>query len=180
MRQRPQEVATDDEVEAAGRNGSCSASASSSLTDTPRSAALRRGLGDHGGREVDTGDAMTAAGELEREKPVPQPTSSASSLRPEEERGRGCDPTPPFGRRADAVAEVCVETGRPPVPVRRHLLLDGVGVTGPAGAHVLHLLDHFDLHTVGRLQEADPPAVVGRQLFQDADALGPELASVPA
>jgi len=36
--------------------------------------------------------------------------------------------------------------------VRGYLLLDDVSPAGlTAGAHGLHLLDHFDLHTVGGL-----------------------------
>src|SRR5262249_45926347 len=144
-----------------------------------RRAALGRlatSLGDHRRREIDAGDAMTARGELERE----EPRAAADIERVELGAGGNHEiedaiPGDALAWCADAVAEVCVEPGRPPVPVRRDLLLDVVGLTGPAGTHGLYLLDHFDLHSVGRLEEGDAPAVVGRKLFEDADALGPEL-----
>src|SRR5262245_20120682 len=117
-------MATDDQVEAAGRERKL---LGGGLFEPPRAGALGRlaaGLGDHGRREVDAGDPMTAAGELEREKAG----AAADVERIDLPTGRKDEiedaiPRRALARRLDAVSEFCVESRRPPVPVRRHLLL---------------------------------------------------------
>ena len=86
---------------------------------------LASSLGDHRGREVDPGDAMPARGQLEGEK------AGAAAGVQRVQRGAAAqhevEDAVPGGAlvgRADAVAEVLVEGRRPPVPVRRDLLLD--------------------------------------------------------
>src|SRR5439155_24410129 len=91
-------------------------------------------LGDHGRREVDAGDAMAPAGELEGEKAGAAP--GVERVEPAAGRKNEIEDAIPrgaLGRRADAVAEVFVESGRPPVPVRGDLLLDDVRWAGLAG-----------------------------------------------
>src|SRR5262245_52964148 len=68
MRKCPEHVASHDEVEAAG--GERQLLGVTLLEPDPRGTLCRLAtrLGDHGGREVDAGDAMTTRRELEGEK----------------------------------------------------------------------------------------------------------------
>ena len=117
-------------------NGRCSASASSKRIETLCSTALRR-LGEHRGREIDAGDAMTSGRQLEAQK-----AGAAAGVEALERAAAGQDqiedavPGGALGGRADAVAEVLVEGRRPPIPVGGDLLLDDVR---PAGRHAASL-----------------------------------------
>src|SRR5262249_59538318 len=142
-------VAADDQIEAAGAERELLGVA---LLEAHRDLALgglAAGLGDHRGREVDAGHAMAARRELEGEK-----AGAAADVERVELSARGDDevedaiPRGALALCANAVAEVCIEPGRPPVPVGRDLLLDDVGLTGPAGGR-----------GPGRLRSFRPPPV---------------------
>src|SRR5213594_3785590 len=175
--ERPEQMPADDEVEAAGRERKL---LGVGLLEPDRDRA-RCGLAarfrDHGRREVDTGDMMTPGRELEGEKPCAAPdVERVEGAAAGEHEIEDAIPRSALGGRADAVAEVLVEARGPPIPVGGHLSLDDVSQAGlTAAAHGLHLLDDFDLNSVGGLEEADPPAVVvGWQLLENPDAIGSE------
>src|ERR1700751_3154659 len=94
-------------------------------------------LREHGRREVDRGDAVTARGKLERE----EAGAAADIERVERASCREHEiedaiPGGALGGRADAVAEVLVELRRSPLPVGGDLLLDLVVWFG---AHAISL-----------------------------------------
>ena len=112
-----------------GANGSCSASASSKRIETPRSAALRRASASIAGGEVDAGDTMAAARELETEKAgAAAGIERVERVPAAEDKIENAVPGGALGRGADAVAEILVEMRRASSPMGGDLLLDRVGL----------------------------------------------------
>src|SRR5262245_66348010 len=113
MGERPEQVAADDQIEAAGAERELLGVA---LLEAHRDLALgglAAGLGDHGGREVDAGHAMATRRELEGEKAGA--AADVESVEPapvRENESEDAIPRRPLGRRADAVAEIFVEAGQ--------------------------------------------------------------------
>src|SRR5256885_14797146 len=106
-------MATDDQIEAGRRERKL---LGVGLLEPDRDGAGGRfapGFGDHRGREIDAGDEMAARRELEDEKAG----AAADVERVELAAGGNHEvedaiPRGALGRRADAVAEICVESGR--------------------------------------------------------------------
>ena len=109
------------------------------LLETHRQRLRRRltaRLGQHRRREVDAGDAVTAARQFEAQKP-----GAAAGIE-RVERAAAADhqiedavPGGALGIGADAVAEIGIEPGGPPAPMGRDLLLNLIGLRH---AHVPH------------------------------------------
>src|SRR4029077_5864022 len=84
-------------------------------------------LGEHRRRKVDAGDPMTATRKFEAEEPrtaagvecVERPAAREDEIKYAVPRGT-------LGRSPDAVAKAIVETGCPPAPMSRDLLLDEI------------------------------------------------------
>ena len=129
MRQGPQHMAADHQVEARRRKRQL---LGIGLLETHGQAAvgcLALGASDHRRREVDAGHAVPARRELQTEK-----TGAGAhvervqcALRPQDEP-EDAIPRRVLGRRADAVAEILVEMRRPPVPMGGDLLFDRIGM----------------------------------------------------
>ncbi len=139
VRERPEQMPADDEVEAGRRERKL---LGVGLLEPDRDRA-RCGLAarfrDHGGREVDTGDVMTPGRELEGEKPgAAADVERVEGAAAGEHEIEDAIPRSPLGGRADAVAEVLVEARGAPIPVGGDLLLDDVSQAGlTAAAHGL-------------------------------------------
>jgi hypothetical protein len=140
VRERPEHVASHDEVEAAGGERQLLGVA---LLEPDRGGTLGRlapRLGDHGGREVDAGDAMTTRRELEGEKAGAAANVERVERAPvREDESEDAIPRGPLGRRADAVAEILVEARGPTIPVGGDLLLDGVSQAAAHGNYTFSM-----------------------------------------
>ena len=131
MSQRPEQMAADHEVEASGRERELLGVAFLEADRDRSRGRLAPRFGDHRGREVDAGHAVSAPDELEAQEAGAAPDVERLE-RPTAGEHQIEDTVPggTLGGRADAVAEVLVESRGPAVPVRRDLLLDDVGHGG--------------------------------------------------
>ena len=128
MRQRPQHVAGDHQVEARRREWQV---LGIGLLESDRSTGACRFLlrqGQHRRREIDAGDAVTARRQFQRQKPgaaadIERLKAVAAAYRQREH----AVPRRALFVAADAMAEIRVEIGRPPAPMRGDILLDDIG-----------------------------------------------------
>src|SRR2546425_3167395 len=120
-------MTADDEVKTAGREREL---LGVSLLQPDRDPAFRRlapRLGEHRGREVNAGDVMAAGRELEREEPgAATGVKRVKRASAREDKSEDAVPGSALGGGADAVSEVLVEVGRPPIPMSGDLLLGDV------------------------------------------------------
>ena len=82
-------------------------------------------LGEHLRREIDAGHAVAAARQFEAQKPgAATDIERIEACTPAEHNIEDAVPGGALGGGANAVPEIGVEPGRPPVPMRRDLLFD--------------------------------------------------------
>ena len=127
MRQSPQHVPADHQIETPGREWELLGIRSLEAHRKTALGSLLLSSRNHRRGEIDTGDAMPADGKFEAQKPG----AATGVERVECSPRRQCETEDPipcrmFGGGADAVPEILVEMRRTPVPMSRDLLFDRI------------------------------------------------------
>src|SRR4029453_15068396 len=157
MGQRPEHVPRHDEIEAAGRERELPGRPFPEPDRAGTLGGLATRLGDHSGREVDAGHAMTSSSELEGEKAgAAADVERVERASVREDESEDAIPRRALGGRADAMAEIFVEAGRPTIPVGGDLLFEGGSQAAAHGDYTFSMTSIWTPSGASRKQTRRP------------------------